>query len=73
MLDHGVCPVTGDNDVVKNENPDPVQQPLKCDGGGDILRRRGAGAAGVVVAQKNAVRVVVEGGFHDQPGIGADL
>ena len=73
VLDHRVCPVTGYDDVIEYQDPDSLQQALKLKRGGDIFRGRGAGSAGVVVAQQNAVGVIVQGGFHDQPGIGGNF
>ena len=73
VLDHRVSPVTGYDDVVQYQDPDPVQQPLELNGGGDILRGRGAGSARMVMGQQDAVGVVVQGGFHHQPGIGGNL
>ena len=73
VLDHRVSSVTGDDDVIENQDPDSVQQALELNCRGDILRRRGAGSARVVVAQQDTVGVIVQGGFHDQPGISGNF
>lgn len=73
VLDHRVSPVSGDDDVIENQDPDSVQQALELNRRGDILRGRGAGSARVVVAQQDAVGVIVQGGFHDQPGISGNF
>ena len=42
-----------DLNVIEDQDPDPVEEPLKLKRGCDILRRGGAGAAGVVVAEED--------------------
>ena len=73
MLNHAVGVITGDNDVVKDQDPNAGQQALQLQRGGNVLRRWRAGTAGVVVAEQYAVGVVVQGGFHNEARIRADF
>ena len=53
VLNHAVCEVVRDDDVIQDEDPDPVQKALKLGCAGDVLRAGGAGSARVVVAKQD--------------------
>ena len=38
VLDHRIGPVAGYDDMIENQNPDPIQQPLELKCGLDIFR-----------------------------------
>lgn len=53
VLNHRVGLIVRDDNVIEDQDADPVEEALKLKRGGDILRRGGAGAAGVVVAEED--------------------
>ena len=58
MLDHAVGPISGYNDVIKDQNADSVQQLLELFGRMNILRRWRTSTTGMVVGQQDGVRVL---------------
>ena len=71
VLGHAVgSAVRGGDHVVQDVDPESAEDLLELDRAGDVLRAGGACAAGMVVAEKDAVRVLEQGeGGHDS-GIG---
>ena len=71
MLGHAVgAAVRGGNHVVQDVDPEGAEDFLELDRAGDVLRAGGACAAGMVVAEKDAVRVLEQGEGGYDSGIG---
>ena len=51
MLNHTVGLITGNDDMIEDQYANPVQQALKLDCGGNVLRGWGTGTTGVIVTE----------------------